>query len=128
MIETLPTDSPKIVGFKLSGKLHDDDYKAFVPAVETVVMPRAKCGCWHNSRTFMGGTPTPHGMISSSASSTMGISNASPSWANASGEAWMAQLCKPFTQAKGAVFRGTSQVDAAWAWLHEGVRGRRTAS
>ena len=32
MIETIQTGSPSIVGFKLHGKLHDEDYKSFVPA------------------------------------------------------------------------------------------------
>jgi len=37
MIEQLPTSSPRIVGFKLSGKLHDADYKTFVPAVDAAL-------------------------------------------------------------------------------------------
>ena len=42
MIEILQTDSPKIVGFKLTGKLHDDDYKSFVPAVEKILAAEGK--------------------------------------------------------------------------------------
>ena len=30
MIEQLASDSPKVLGFKLSGKLHDEDYQRFV--------------------------------------------------------------------------------------------------
>ena len=34
MIEQLPSDSVQVLGFKLSGKLHDADYKTFVPAID----------------------------------------------------------------------------------------------
>jgi hypothetical protein len=34
MIEQLPSPSDKVLGFKLSGKLHDEDYKKFVPAID----------------------------------------------------------------------------------------------
>ena len=34
MIEQLPSPSEKVLGFKLSGKLHDADYKTFVPAID----------------------------------------------------------------------------------------------
>jgi hypothetical protein len=37
MIEIIPTDSDKIIEFKMSGKLHDSDYKEFVPAVEAAM-------------------------------------------------------------------------------------------
>jgi len=32
MIEQIPQSSEKVLGFKLSGKLHDEDYKNFVPS------------------------------------------------------------------------------------------------
>ena len=32
MIETIETGSPKVVGFRLCGKLHDEDYRQFVPS------------------------------------------------------------------------------------------------
>ena len=35
MIATIETGSPKVVGLKLCGKLHDADYQRFVPAMET---------------------------------------------------------------------------------------------
>ena len=31
MIETIETGAPNVVGLKLCGKLHDEDYKQFVP-------------------------------------------------------------------------------------------------
>ena len=37
MIETLPSPQPQLLGFKLSGKLHDADYKHFVPAIDAAI-------------------------------------------------------------------------------------------
>ena len=37
MIETLHTVSDKVLAFKLSGKLHDNDYARFVPAIDAAV-------------------------------------------------------------------------------------------
>jgi hypothetical protein len=37
MIETLSSGSGKVLGFKLSGKLHDADYKTFVPAIDAAL-------------------------------------------------------------------------------------------
>ena len=42
MIEQLKTDSPKILAFRMSGKLHDADYKTFVPAVEAAIEAQGK--------------------------------------------------------------------------------------
>ena len=42
MIEQLPESSGKVLGFKMSGKLHDADYKTFVPAVEAAMAKEGK--------------------------------------------------------------------------------------
>lgn len=42
VIEQLPMSSPKVLGFKMSGKLHDEDYKTFVPLVEDAVAKEGK--------------------------------------------------------------------------------------
>ena len=42
MIEQLPETTAKILGFKMSGKLHDADYKVFVPLVETAINAQGK--------------------------------------------------------------------------------------
>ena len=42
MIETIETGSPKVLGLKLCGKLHDEDYKQFVPKWETTLTERRK--------------------------------------------------------------------------------------
>ncbi len=42
MIEQLPESTAKILGFKMSGKLHDSDYKVFVPLVEAAIKAQGK--------------------------------------------------------------------------------------
>jgi hypothetical protein len=42
MIEQLPCDAPNCLAFKLSGKLHDEDYKTFVPLVDQAISQEGK--------------------------------------------------------------------------------------
>src|SRR5262249_41958655 len=42
MIEQLPGGGGKVLGFRLSGKLHDEDYKQFVPAIDAAVAQHGK--------------------------------------------------------------------------------------
>jgi hypothetical protein len=44
MIEQLPQTSEKVLGFKMSGKLHDEDYKRFVPLVNAGTF--SCCNSW----------------------------------------------------------------------------------
>ena len=37
MIEQLPQSSQRILGFKMSGRLHDEDYRKFVPVIDAAV-------------------------------------------------------------------------------------------
>ena len=42
MIETLPQMPANVLGFKMSGKLHDEDYKTFVPLVDNAIAKDGK--------------------------------------------------------------------------------------
>jgi hypothetical protein len=42
MIEQLTGLTGKTVGFKMSGKLHDEDYKKFVPLVDAAIAKEGK--------------------------------------------------------------------------------------
>ena len=119
MIEQLQTDSPKIIGFKLSGKLHDEDYKTFVPIVEAAVDAEGKVSLFVQFEDF-------HGWDLHAAWDDMkfGIQHYADfarialvgdrKW-----EEWMAKLCRPFTKATVKYF-AASEVEAAWAWLRAG--------
>ena len=54
MIETIETGSPKVVGFKLCGKLHDEDYKQFVPKMETILTAEGKVRLFIQLEDFHG--------------------------------------------------------------------------
>jgi hypothetical protein len=120
MIETLQTGTGKIIGFRLSGKLHDSDYKQFVPAVEAALTSEGKLRLFVQLEDFHGWDL--HAMWDDFKFGLKHYSDfdriamvGDQKW-----ETWMARLCKPFTKAKVQYF-GASEVDAAWAWLREGI-------
>jgi len=116
MIEQLQTDSKKIVAFKLSGKLHDEDYKVFVPAVEAAVASQGKVRLLAQFEDFQGWDA--HAAWDDF---KFGVKHYADferlafigdnKW-----EEWMARLCKPFTQA-GVKYFDADQAEAAWVWV-----------
>lgn len=118
MIEQLPESTEKILGFKMSGKLHDDDYKTFVPVVEAAVSKQGKVRLLAQFHEFHGWDM--HALwddIKFSTKHCLDIERVAlvgdKTW-----EKWMATVCKPFTMAKVKYF-DASDVNAAWAWLKE---------
>ena len=120
MIETIQTDTPKTIGFKLSGKLHDEDYKSFVPTVESFLAGQGKARLFVQMEDFHGWDL--HAVWDDTKFAFKHYSDfdriamvGDRRW-----EKWMAQVCKPFTKATVRYF-DASQVDEAWAWLREGA-------
>jgi hypothetical protein len=117
MIETLDRSSGKVIGFKLSGKLHDEDYKHFVPAIDAAAGEgKAKILAWFHD--FHGWDA--HALWDDIKFSTTHCTKiekialvGEKKW-----EEWMAKVCKPFTMAKIKYF-DASEIEAAWAWLEE---------
>ena len=117
MIEQLPSPSEKILGFKLSGKLHDADYKVFTPAIDAA----AGAGQVRLLAQFHDF----HGWdlnalwddIKFSTTHCHSIEKIAlvgeKTW-----EKWMSKVCTPFTMAKLKYF-DASEIDQAWAWLQE---------
>lgn len=124
MIETLATDSPKILGFKLHGKLHHADYKSFVPTVDAAVAAENKLRLFVQFEDFHGEDlhafwdDMKFGMRHYSDFDR--IAMVGDRW----WESWLVTICKPFTKAKVRYFDAT-KVDDAWAWLREGVQPMR---
>ena len=118
MIEPL-TDLPAhTVGFKLSGKLHDADYKQFVPLVDAEIAKDGKVNMLAQFHDFHGWDM--HALwddIKFSATHCTRIKRIAmvgeKKW-----EKWMATVCKPFTMAKIRYF-DVSEIDAAKAWVAE---------
>jgi hypothetical protein len=118
MIETMETHFPRVVALKLCGKLHDEDYKQFVPRMESILTAERNVRLFIQFQDF-------HGWDMHAAWDDLKFSLKHYSdferiamvgdrrW-----EKWMAGCCRPFTKAKVRYFE-MSEVDAAWKWLEE---------
>ncbi|HVK19458.1 MAG TPA: STAS/SEC14 domain-containing protein [Fimbriiglobus sp.] len=118
MIEQLPSPTDTVLGFKMSGKLHDEDYKQFVPAVDAAIAKHGKVRLLAQFHDFHGWDL--HALWDDIKFSTTHCAKierialvGDRKW-----EEWMARVCKPFTMAKVRYFDAT-EIDAAWAWLGE---------
>ncbi len=118
MIEILQTGSPKILGIKLSGKLHDLDYRAFVPKLDAAIAQAGKIRLLAYFEDFRGwDLPAAWDDL------VFGLKHYSDfgriamvgdrKW-----EEWMVRFCKPFTRANVMYF-DASECDLAWVWLRE---------
>ncbi|MCE9533841.1 MAG: STAS/SEC14 domain-containing protein [Planctomycetes bacterium] len=116
MIEQLTSPSKKAIGFKLSGKLHDEDYKQFVPLVDAAIAKDGKVRLLAQFHDFQGWDA--HALWDDVKFSTTHCTTierialvGDKTW-----EKWMAKVCKPFTLAKLQYFDAANIADA-WAWL-----------
>jgi hypothetical protein len=119
MIEQLTGLPAHSVGFKMSGKLHDADYKVFVPLVDAEIAKEGKINVLAQFHDFHGWDARAlWDDIKFSATHCTKIKRIAmvgeKSW-----EKWMAAVCKPFTMAKIRYFDAT-EIEAAKAWLGEG--------
>ena len=120
MIEVLPTGTSKVLGFKLSGTLHDPDYATFVPAIDAAVAKEGKVRLLAQFHDFHGwDAKALWDDIKFSTTHCTKIDRIAlvgeKKW-----EQWMAKVCKPFTMAKIEYF-DVSKIDDAWKWLKEGL-------
>ena len=118
MIEKLTSPSDKVLAFKMSGKLHDEDYKTFVPLVDGAIAAQGKARILAQFHDFHGWDA--HALWDDIKFATTHCTKierialvGDKKW-----EQWMANVCKPFTMAKLRYF-DVSQMDAARAWLNE---------
>ena len=116
MIEMLSGLSANAVGFKLSGKLHDEDYKKFVPLVDDAIAKSGKVRVLAQFHDFHGWDL--HALWDDIKFSTTHCTKierialvGEKAW-----EKWMAAVCKPFTMAKIKYF-DVSEIDAAKTWV-----------
>lgn len=116
MIDSIPTGSDKVLGFKMSGKLHDEDYKKFVPLVDAAIEKEGKVRLLAHFHDFHGWDT--HALWDDIKFSTTHCTKierialvGEKAW-----EKWMATVCKPFTMAKVKYFEA-AEIDAAKEWL-----------
>ena len=118
MIEQLSTGNEKILAFKLSGKLRDEDYKTFVPLVDAAIAKEGKARILTQFHDFQGWDA--HALWDDIKFATTHCTKierialvGEKKW-----EKWMAAVCKPFTMAKVRSF-DAAEIDAAREWLAE---------
>jgi len=118
MIEELTARHGKVLGFKLSGKLHDEDYKAFVPRVDEAVAEEGKVRMLVEFHDFHGWDLKALWEDTKFATTHCTKIERIAMVGEKTWEKWMANVCKPFTMAKVRYF-DAAEVDAAWKWLEE---------
>jgi hypothetical protein len=118
MIEKHPRTSGKILGFNISGKLHDEDYKHFVPLVEEAIVAQGKVRLVAQFADFHGWDL--HAVWDDTKFATKHCRDVEriaiigdQQW-----EKWMAAICKPFSLARIQYF-DVKDADAAWKWIVE---------
>jgi hypothetical protein len=118
MIEQLPGSSGNVLGFKISGKLHDEDYKHFVPLIDAAVASHGKARLLAHFEDFHGWDL--HALwddIKFATTHCLSVERIAivgdRKW-----EEYMAKVCKPFTFAKIQYFDASASA-AAWDWLRE---------
>ena len=114
MIEQIQHNNGKVLGFTMSGKLHDADYQTFVPVVEEAIEQHGKVRMLAHFHEFQGWDM--HALWDDIKFSTKHCNDieriamvGETKW-----QEWMAKVCKPFTMAKVEYF---NNLDDAWVWL-----------
>jgi hypothetical protein len=120
VIQMLDGFHDKVIGLKLSGKLHDEDYDRFVPMVDQAVENQGKVRMFVEFEDFHGWSA--HALWDDIVFAAQHVSDieriamvGETTW-----EKWMAKVCKPFTRATIKYFEH-GQSDAAKAWVEEGL-------
>ena len=117
MIEQLPGSHDKILALKLSGKLHDEDYRSFVPAIDAAAQS-GKVRLLAQFHDFHGWSPMAMWDDIKFATTHCTKFDKVALVGEKTWEKWMAAVCKPFTMARVQYF-DAADVDKAWAWLQE---------
>jgi universal stress protein A len=125
MFQKLSESSEKILGFKVTGKLTDEDYKAFVPQIEKIIREFGRISLLLELDDFHGWDleaawdDFKFGMKHIKDFKRVAIVG-DKKW-----EEWMAKLAKAFMRAEVKYFDG-SQLQDAWKWL-DGKESKDTA-
>ena len=118
MIEQLPS-SGKFLAFKLSGKLHDEDYKHFVPLIDSAAQ-NGKVRLLAEFHDFQGWDARALWDDIKFATTHCTKIDRIALVGEKKWEEWMAKVCKPFTMASIKYF-DAAKIDDAWKWLKEGL-------
>jgi hypothetical protein len=118
MITQLPRGTGKILGFELSGLLHDEDYKSFVPKIDAAIAEHGKVRLLAKFHDFKGwDMKALWDDIKFSTTHCTKMERIAlvgeKKW-----EEYMAKVCRPFTMATLKYF-DAAELEAAWKWIEE---------
>lgn len=116
MVETIKNTEDGLLGFKFSGKLHDEDYNKFVPTVEKAIKKHNKVKVLAQFENFEGWDQKAmwddfkFGTEDARKIGRLAMVG-DKKW-----EEWMTKIAKPFMKGKVKYF-DHNQIDDAWNWL-----------
>ena len=116
MIAQLARSKEKRLGFKLSGKLTDEDYKHFVPAIDAAIAFYGKVRILAEFDNFHGWDLHALWDDLKFTSTHFSAIERIALVADTTEKDWMSAICKPFTAAEVRSFTRT-QLGDAWDWL-----------
>ncbi len=118
MIEEIASPSEKVLCFRLSGKLHDEDYKTFVPRIDEAIARDGKVRILVEFHDFHGWDAAALWDDIKFATSHCNKIERIAMVGDKTWEKWMAIVCKPFTLAKVKYFESEKMAEAQ-EWLSE---------
>ncbi len=125
MITQLPAPSEKVLAFKMSGKLHDEDYKTFVPLVDAAIANQGKVRLLAQFEDFHGWDMHALWDDTKFAATHCNKIERIALVGDRAWQKWMAVICKPFTMAKIHYF-DASNLEAAKEWVADEAAVVRT--
>lgn len=116
MIERIESPDVTVLAFRMSGKLHDEDYKTFVPAVDQAIRDHGKVRILAEMVDFHGWDMEALWDDTKFATTHCTEIEKIAILGDKAWEKGMAAICKPFTMAKVKYF-DLSDKQAAWEWI-----------
>ena len=117
MIASLPQSTGKVLGFQLTGKLHDSDYQHFMPIVEAAIEAHGKVRILAQFEDFRGWDLHALWDDTKFAAKHCADIERMALVGDRKWEEWMAKICRPFTEATLRYFE-ISEAEKAWLWLN----------
>ena len=118
MIEMIKDMPAHTIGMKFTGKLHDEDYKTFVPMVDAAIAEHGKTRILAWFHEFHGWDAKALWDDIAFATTHCTTIDRIALIGETTWQKWMGTICKPFTMATIRTF-SSSEVDQAKAWLAE---------
>jgi len=119
MISAFAQSHANVLGFRMSGRLHADDYRQFVPAVDAAIAAHGRVRILVLFEAFEGWDLAAMWNDFKFTTSHYRAVERFAIVGERQKEAWVAQLGRFFTGAEVRYFEA-AELAAAWAWLDEG--------